>query len=77
MAYGLHGGVAPQIGEQVREAGQRGLAVARDGASAASSTVANAGKSFFGNAMNFWRSGSSQQTEEKRGGDLRRSKTAL
>jgi len=75
MAYGLHGGQAPQIGEQVREAGQRGLAVARDGASAASSTVANAGKSFFGNAMNFWRSGS--QTEEKRGGALQRSKTAL
>ncbi len=75
MAYGLHGGQAPQIGEQVREAGQRGLAVARDGASVASSTVANAGKSFFGSAMNFWRSGS--QTEEKRGGALQRSKTAL
>jgi hypothetical protein len=76
MAYGLHGGVAPQIGEQVREAGQRGLAVARDGANAASSTVANAGKSFFGNAINFWRSGS-QNEERKRGGDLHRSKTAL
>lgn len=71
MAYGLEGGVAPQIREQVRQAGERGLRVARGAVvngAMASSNVASAGRSFFGNAINYWRSGNSGGGETKSGG---------
>lgn len=67
MAYGLRGGIAPQIGEQVRQAGERGLAAARGAANGASHTVANAGRSFFGSALGFWRAGSAESREKKEG----------
>ncbi|KAL7530335.1 hypothetical protein ACHAXR_003433, partial [Thalassiosira sp. AJA248-18] len=60
MAYGLPGGVAPPIREQVRQAGERGLRVARGAANGASYTVASAGRSFFGNAMSYLRSGNGE-----------------
>jgi hypothetical protein len=53
MAYGLRGGVAPPIREQVRRVGERGLEVARGAANG----TANAGKSFFGNAISYWKGG--------------------
>jgi len=78
MAYGLEGGVAPPMREQVRAAGERGLRAARgavvNGATA-SSAVASAGRSFFGNAINFWRSGSGGDGEAKNG--VRRSKSTM
>eukprot|EP00956_Cyclotella_meneghiniana_P005724 scaffold7418_cov77-Cyclotella_meneghiniana.AAC.8 len=58
MAYGLHGGVAPQIREQVREAGQRGLKAARGAANGAS----NAGKSFL---SRYWGSGNNREKKDK------------
>eukprot|EP00578_Thalassiosira_sp_NH16_P019038 CAMPEP_0181093548 /NCGR_PEP_ID=MMETSP1071-20121207/9509_1 /TAXON_ID=35127 /ORGANISM="Thalassiosira sp., Strain NH16" /LENGTH=1002 /DNA_ID=CAMNT_0023175799 /DNA_START=199 /DNA_END=3205 /DNA_ORIENTATION=- len=58
MAYGLPGGVAPPMREQVRAAGQRGMAAAGRAANGASTTVASAGRSFFGNAINYLRAGS-------------------
>ncbi|KAL3801595.1 hypothetical protein ACHAW5_008565 [Stephanodiscus triporus] len=57
MAYGLRGGMAPPIREKVRQAGERGLAVARGAANEASTTVASAGRNFFGNAISLWRGG--------------------
>lgn len=68
MAYGLVGGVAPPIREQVRQVGERSLAAARGAANEASNTVANASKSFFGNAMGYWRSGAEgrQKRQESR-----------
>ena len=75
MAYGLHGGVAPPIREQVREAGKRGMAVARGAANGASTTVASAGRSFLGNAVNFWRAGSSANSSGH--GEVRRSKSTM
>ena len=53
MAYGLRGGVAPPIREQVRRVGERGLEVARGAANG----TANASKSFFGNAISYWKGG--------------------
>lgn len=60
MAYGLEGGVAPPLKEQVRAAGERGLRVAKGAVTSgigASSGIASAGRSLFGNAINYWRSG--------------------
>ena len=73
MAYGLQGGVAPPIREQVREAGKRGMEVARG----AARQTQTAGRSFFGNAVNYFRggsNGSSSNTGEK---DARRSKSTM
>jgi len=75
MAYGLDGGVAPPIREKVRQAGERGLAVARGAANGASTTVASAGRSFFGNAMSFWRAGSGGDSQTKK--EVRRSKSTM
>eukprot|EP00804_Cyclotella_cryptica_P015503 CCRYP_003552-RA/>CCRYP_003552-RA protein AED:0.03 eAED:0.03 QI:1348/1/1/1/1/1/3/215/607 len=72
MAYGLHGGIAPPIRDQVRQAGERGLAAARGAANGASHSVANAGRSFLGNAMEYWRSGSSVSKQKK---DMQRAKS--
>jgi hypothetical protein len=74
MAYGLRGGVAPPIREQVRQAGERGLAAARGVANGASTTVASAGRSFFGNAISFWRAGSGADGQAS-SRDIRRSKS--
>lgn len=73
MAYGLRGGEAPLIREQVRQAGERGLAVARGAANGASTTVASAGRSFFGNAISFWRAGSTVDSHASK--EVRRSKS--
>ncbi|KAL9184131.1 hypothetical protein ACHAXT_002217 [Thalassiosira profunda] len=75
MAYGLPGGVAPPIGEQVRQAGKQGLRVARGAANGASTTVASAGRSFWGNAVNYWRAGSSGETQAKK--EVRKASSAM
>jgi hypothetical protein len=72
MAYGLPRGIAPPLGAQVRQVGERGLAAARGAANGASHSVANAGRSFFGNAMEYWRSGSAVSRQKK---EMHRSKT--
>ena len=54
MAYGLHAGRAPPVSRQVREAGER---LGRSSAAGASS-VASAGRSMIGSAMNFFRGNS-------------------
>lgn len=72
MAYGLEGGLAPPMREQVRAAGERGLRVARGAVSSgigASSGMASAGKSFFGSALNYWRAGGSISRSGNVGGD--------
>jgi len=77
MAYGLQGGVAPPIRQQVREVGERGLRVARGAANGASNTVASAGRSFFGNAMNYMRGGSGGEKGQAQGKEVRRSKSTM
>ncbi|KAL7487750.1 hypothetical protein ACHAW6_013326, partial [Cyclotella cf. meneghiniana] len=72
MAYGLHGGIAPPIRDQVRQVGERGLAAAKGAANGASHSVANAGRSFLGNAMEYWRSGSSVSKQKK---DMQRARS--
>jgi len=54
MAYGLHGGIALDRAERIRQAGEKGLKAARGAAKEATNTVATAGKSFFGSAKGLW-----------------------
>mmetsp|Transcript_1287 Transcript_1287/g.2076 ORF Transcript_1287/g.2076 Transcript_1287/m.2076 type:complete len:1010 (-) Transcript_1287:196-3225(-) len=69
MAYGLKGGITPDRSERMRQAGEKSLAAAKGVAKEASSTVATAGKSFFGNARGLWgewRSGGDKKKDYKR-----------
>mmetsp|Transcript_4837 Transcript_4837/g.11019 ORF Transcript_4837/g.11019 Transcript_4837/m.11019 type:complete len:148 (+) Transcript_4837:1374-1817(+) len=59
MAYGLDGVVAPP----------------RGAANGASTTVASAGMSFFGNSMSFWKAGSGGDSQTKK--EVRRSKSTM